>query len=224
MAAIPPFLQPCCETHREERQHGGRGPGTRLKQLHGIRGTTPRREVRHKATTNPPPTRLLAAPEEATTGPGKLIAIEQTATGTDHPEAVLPPRTGMHRAVFKESIILRLDGSCSGGGRLPSLGLHYISSKAPWWRRLSLPSGSGNREARGALLGKILMVQSGWGKPRRSARNRLIWSRPEALIGLVGGTSGDLPAGWSRRGAAGMGRSMPCSSTASRMYDHQEPR
>ena len=136
MAAVPPFLQPCCETHREERQHSGRRPRTGLEQLHCVRRTTPRRKVRHKATTDTTPTRLLTAPDEATAGPRKFIAIEKTATGTDHPEAVLPPWTGVHRAVCEEPINLRLQRSCRGGGRHPS-----INRTSPHCQQKATPGG-----------------------------------------------------------------------------------
>lgn len=122
MAAVPPFLQARRETHGKERQHGDSGSGTGLEQLNRVGGTTTGGKVGNKTTAHPTPTRLLAAPHETTAGPGKLIAIEQTAARSDHPEAVLAARTGVHSAVGKETINFRSQGSSRGSGGHPSIG------------------------------------------------------------------------------------------------------
>ena len=135
MTAVPPLLKLRSEAHGKERQHGGSRPGAWLEQLDRIGGATTGGKVGNKTTAHPTPTRLLAAPHKATAGPGKLIAIEQPAAGTDHPEAVLAARTGVHRAVSKKPINLRSQGSSSGGGRHPSIGQTHTTlptKSHPW--------------------------------------------------------------------------------------------
>jgi hypothetical protein len=141
MAAVPPFLKPRRETHRKEGQHGDGGPGTGLEQLNRIGGATTGGKVGNKTTAHPTPTRLFAAPDETTAGPGKLIAIEQTAARANHPEAVLAARTGVHRAVSKEPINLRSQGISSGGGGHPSIGQTHTTlptKSHPWGWRMTL--------------------------------------------------------------------------------------
>jgi hypothetical protein len=84
----------------------GREPG--WKQLNGIRGATPGSQIWHKPAPNPSPTRLLAAPSQATTGPGELFTIKQTATGANHPKAVLTAWTGMDRSMFQQCLNIRM--------------------------------------------------------------------------------------------------------------------
>ena len=91
MPAVPPFLEFSAQADRKQRQDCGRGPGARLQQLNGVGRTAAGGQIGNETPTNPSPARFLAAPHQTTTGPGQLLPIKQTATGTNHPEAVLPP-------------------------------------------------------------------------------------------------------------------------------------
>ena len=114
MAAVPPLLQIPAETNGEQGQHGGCGSSSRLQQFHGIGRAAPGSQVGHKAPSDSPPTRLLAAPRQATAGPGQLFTIKQPATGTDDAEAVLTARTGVDAAGHQKIVDL---GAAQSKGR-----------------------------------------------------------------------------------------------------------
>ena len=110
LTAVPPLLQLRRQAHRKERQERGRRARARLEQLNGIGRAAPGSKIWNKAATHPTPTRLFAAPSQATTGPGQLLTIKQTTTGSNHPKAVLSAWTGMHRSVLQQCLYIRTQG------------------------------------------------------------------------------------------------------------------
>lgn len=143
MPAVPPFLEFSAQADRKQSQDCGRGPGARLQQLNGVGRTAAGGQIGNETPTNPSPARFLAAPHQTTTGPGQLLPIKQTATGTNHPEAVLPPRAGVDTAVVEHGRHLRSRGSCRARCRhrntRPSwgkAGMLPAKSHPEGWRRL----------------------------------------------------------------------------------------
>ena len=116
VTAVPPLLEISAEAHGEQSQHRGRGPTSRLKQLHRVGGTATGRQVRDKSPPDPAPTWLLASPGQTAAGPWQFFSIKQATTGADHTKAVLPARAGVNTAWLQKIVDFRAaHGRCREG-------------------------------------------------------------------------------------------------------------
>ena len=102
--AVPPLLQITAELLRKQGQHRRGGSRSGLQQLDGIGRASAGSQIRNKTTSDPSPAGLLAAPDQSATWPRQLLAIKQTAAGSQDPEAVLASWAGVDTAGNEQSI------------------------------------------------------------------------------------------------------------------------
>ena len=149
MAAVPPLLQIPAEANGEKGQHSGCGSSTRLQKFHRVGGATPSRQVGNKPPSDPSPARLLAAPGQATAGPGQFFAIKQPATGPDDTEAVLTAGAGVNAAGLQKIV----DFGATHGRRRQGTRMEDDQTKKNHPRR----SGLRTRPVEGQRLNRALL-------------------------------------------------------------------